>query len=344
MVRKRTEDRPYPKYKLTCFKMKKTRSKNIFVFCAMLLLAAAVYVWFYPLNKGVLIISSGAVPYSVTAGEMGFECAENPCPISLRPGFYNLEIKKDKYLTDTVPVNILRGKTTEISAELRKNPVLAVSAAIPPDENTPQKSLPEKVQSMSPADASWNTAGNMLAFIDKTDDKLKIFDQNETIKTVTPLKNMGADFKLYWSPDNQYLFGAGKNDIYFIDIQNAARKKMSLGFAPVNIKWFPASPYLLVNDDENGLYKIDIAKKIIEPIAVTLPMANALWEKEGMLIFFTYDSEAKKTDIKSFDLNTGKENKILTQNNFATSKITSDKDGNIYFYNHEEKTWYNLDY
>jgi hypothetical protein len=324
--------------------MKKTRSKNILVFCAALVLAAAVYIWFYPLNKGVLIISSDAVPYLVTAGDMSFECAETPCRLSLKTGFYNLEIKKDKYLTETSPVNILRGKTTEISADLRKNPVLAVSAAIPPDENTPQKSLPEKVQSMSPANASWNVAENMLAFIDKTDNKLKILDENGTIKTVTPLNNMAESFRLYWSPDNKYLFGAEKNDIYFIDIENVARKKMSIGFAPVNIKWFPAGSYLLVNDDENGLYKIDIAKKTIEPIAVTLPLANAVWEKEGRLIFFTYDSSAKKTEIKSFDLNAGQENEILAQNNFSASKIRSDKDGNIYFYNSEEKTWYNLDY
>lgn len=324
--------------------MKKTRFKNILVFCAMLFLAAAVYVWFYPLNKGALIISSEAVPYSVIGGDISYKCAENPCTISLKPGFYNLEIEKDKYLTVAVQVNIARGKTAEISADMRKNPTLSPGAAMPTEENNEQKNPPAAVRALPYANASWSADGNMLAFIDKTDDKLKIFDENGNIKTVTPLKGMGPDFKLYWSSDNKYLFGAERNDIYFIDIQNAARKKMYIGFSPMNIKCFPANPYLLANDDENGLYKINIAGKTIEPIAATLLLANSAWEKDGRLIFFTYDSPAQKTSIKSFDINTGQEYEILAQNNFSASKIASDKDGNIYFYNSIDKTWYNLDY
>jgi WD40 repeat protein len=269
---------------------------------------------------------------------------KNPCEISLKTGFYNIQIKKDKYLTEDASVNILRGRTTDIQIDLKKNPTLAISPTIPPDENNAQKSIPDAVKTLSPASVFWNTAGDTLAFIDKSDDKLKVWDVNGGIKIITSLKNTDDKFKLYWSPDNQYLFGTAESDIYFIDIQKTTRKKMSLGFTPVNIKWSPKSEYLLVNDDENSLYKIDFIKKNVEPIVVTLPLVNAVWEKEGRLIFFVYDAEQKKTTIQSFDVDSNQANDIMVKYDFPVEKISSDKDSNIYFYNSDDKTWYTLNY
>jgi hypothetical protein len=320
------------------------RSKNILVFCFMLLVAIAIYIWFYPLNKGSLSISSNVDAYYVSADDINFECTANPCQLSLKTGFYNIKIQKDKYLPEAVAVNIIRGNTSDISIALKKNPILSISKIVPPSDNKVQNTLPKIIEDISYAAAEWNSAGDMLVFLDRTENKLNIWTEKGGIKTITSLKNISDNFKLYWSPDSKYLLGAEKNDIYFIDIEKASRKKISIGFVPINIKWSQKSEYLLANDDENGLYKIDFVKKSAEPIVIILPLANAVWEKEDRLIFFLYDTDTYKTAIKSFDLISGQSIEILTKDNFLADKISSDTEGNIYLYDSEGKTWYVLDY
>jgi len=323
---------------------KSSRFKNLLVLSLTFLFAAGIYIWFYPLNKGVLEVTANITPYLITTDNISTSCAQNPCIIKLKTGLHNITIEKDGYFSDSVSIDIERGRTKNYSSELKKIPSLNVSTAIPSFETRPKKNLPRALENLAISAPAWDQNETNFAFIDKGEEKLKIWGPDENFKIVASLKNVSNDFNLYWSPDNQFLFGVENNNIFLIDVTRATRKKIVLGFNPKNATWFPDSKFLLINDDENNIYKIDPLNAKVIPVAVIFNLGNAVWDINNMLISYTYDSKENKTTIESLDPETGDKKIIVTKYNFPLSKILTDKNKKIYLYNSETESWYELDY
>ena len=321
-----------------------TRIKNVLVFCAALLLAAGVYVWFYPLNKGILSVSTDAVEYLIITDEKNVECLQNPCVLPFKTGLHNIQIQKDGFFPETIQIEIKRGETNNVSVQFKKIPSLNESDYLPADETKLQKSIPEALGGLSVLAPAWDQMDSNLAFIDQQDDRLKILDSDENIKTIVALKNISDGFKLYWSPDSKCLFGTEGSDIYFINVAKASRKKNILGFAPRNVTWALEGGYLFINDDENNLYKIDMDEEKIEPLAIEFDLSNSVWDEDNFLVSFIYNSEENKATIESFNPVSNEKKEILVKYNFPVTKITSDENKKVYLYNSELEKWYELDY
>lgn len=320
------------------------RAKSILIFIVMVLLIGGVYFWFYPLNKGKMEIMTGHSDYSIDVRGESIECPQDPCIVTLETGDHILTIQKDTYYSETIIINIKRGETIKTSVELRKIPTLTVSQIIPKDSRKKSlKELPEELKNLSILAPTWDQTEKKLVFLNLNDNKLKIWEENKDLKVITTLKNIGEGFELYWSPNQIYLFGNIKEDIYFINTSKASRKKQVLDFTPQNIIWSLGSDYLLVNDEANNLYKIDFAQESLEPLPKILNLSNAVWESKDSLIFFSYNEDENKTTIENYNLLSQETEEIITKFNFPLSEIALDANNIIYFYNSDEKTWYYLE-
>ena len=321
------------------------RIKNIFIFIIMVLLIAGVYLWFYPLNKGEIIITTGISDYIVLEKEEPIICPQDPCTISLNAGSYKLKIQKENYQSKTINIDIKRGKTDEIFVELRKIPNLIISQIIPQDpESKIPKELPEQLRELPLLSPTWDQTEKKLVFLDLKDNKLKIWEENRDLKTITTLKYIEEGFKLNWSPDQTYILGSLGDEIYFIDTKKASRKKHVLDFSLQNTLWSLRSDYLLANDEKNELYKINFAQETVKPLEMNLDLKNAIWSGDDLLIFFSYDAEEGKTMIESYNFSTQEKEEIITKFNFSINKISSDANNVIYFYNPDMESWYYLNY
>ncbi len=174
------------------------RTKNKLVFLFSLMLATAIYAWFYPLDRGILTVETGIEDYLISIGGKAINCPQNPCSNVLKSGFYSVRIQKEKYSPQDFQVTIKRGKVSTLSVNLKKIPSLEVSPVIPKDKAEEERSVSEELKNTSLA-PTWNK-NNQLAFIDLADNKLKIQNEAGEVKIITTLKNLNDEFELYWSP------------------------------------------------------------------------------------------------------------------------------------------------
>ena len=121
------------------------RVKSIFIFIITILLATGVYIWFYPMNKGTLIVTTGQNQYSIIAGGENMPCDLDPCEIVLKSDAYNIKVQKNDYLPETIKVQIQRGDTKNISIDFKKVPVLKPSSEAP-EERENLKELPKTIK------------------------------------------------------------------------------------------------------------------------------------------------------------------------------------------------------
>lgn len=319
-----------------------TKIKNVLVFSFTILAAAAVYIWFYPLNKGALSITADLSSYLVFTEEETVQCSQNPCITTLNTGLHNIKVQKDKYYPENLSVEISRGKTKEITIKFKKIPTLNISTKIPKDLSE-KETLPESIKN-SVLVPEWDKTGKLLAYIDQNDERLKVWNEKTGSKTITSLKSIGSGFKLYWSPDNKYIFGNDGKDAYFIDVEDASRHKKILDFMPQNAIWSSTSDYLLVNDDSDGLYKLDFSGMATEYLDADIDLKDSIWINDKNLIYFSVNSSENGTTIANFNPSDKTTTQIATKYDFPVEKINSDENNVIYLYNSKEKTWYELDY
>jgi len=320
------------------------RTKNKVIFVIMLLIAAGIYIWYYPLDRGELSVSAGHNDYRLVVGEQNFPCPQDPCVISLKTGGYQLKIEKGGYFTQTLNFYVKRGKGNEVAVELKKIPTLTVSPIVPRSKKDVEiKKPPKELQNVPMSAFTWDPSGSRFAFVDQDDSKLKIWSDGSS-KIITTLKNIGEGFDLYWSPNQKYLLGNEVAEIYFINIDDASRKKKIFNFNPQNITWSLGSNTILVNNENNQLHKITFSDESIEHLGITLNLKQAIWANEETLIFFTYNEEENKTIIESYNPVEQGKKEIMTKFNFPITNIGMDANKTIYFYNSADETWYKLDY
>ena len=190
----------------------------------------------------------------------------------------------------------------------------------------------------------WDVADSNLAFSDSRDDRLKIFSEDGNVKQVVSFKNISDRFNLIWSPDGRYLFGAEDDDIYFINITKFSRKKMTIGFSPKNIVWSSESEYLLMNDRENDVYKADFINESVEPFSFALDLSASVWDKNGDIIYFSYEEKENKTIAGRYGVSAKEHDIILTKYNFRAGDIAVSESGEIYLYDLVSGSWHELDY
>jgi len=320
------------------------RKKNILVFCFMLLLAVGIYVWSYPLNKGKLSVSANVTGYQIISDEIILECPQNPCILSLKTGVHSIDIQKSGYLSEVLNIQIKRGRTTDAPVGLIKIPTLNVSETAPEEKTKPKKSISETLDGLSIISPSWNLDESSLAYIDINDEKLKIWKSDNDISVITPFKNISKDFELFWSPDNQYLLGKEGNNLYFINISKASRKKSVIAFAPKNIIWPKSSGLALFNDESNDVYQADFADETIKPLSITFDLGNTVLDKEDNLISYINDIEGNNATIESFNPALNVKKVIMTKYDFSIGKISADDEKKLFFYNTKDEKWYDLDY
>lgn len=316
------------------------RIKSIFIFIITILLSAGVYIWFYPMNNGKLIVTTDQNQYSIIAGGKSIPCDSDPCEITLKSDIYNIKVQKNNYLPETIKVRIQRGRTSEISVKLKKNPTLNPVSEAPEEKEL--RGLPEKLKGMSATTATWDLNEEKLIFLDNN--KLKIWEENGDLKTITTLRNIGDGLNLYWAPNENNVLGNIRDETYFINIDKASRTKQILKFIPKNITWSPGGKYLLANNTDNKLYKIDFSEKSVKPMETTLDLNNAVWNTDNSLIYFNYDQKENQTTISYFDVLSVKKTEILIKNDFLIEKIVADNNNIVYIYSPDLESWNQLDF
>ena len=319
------------------------RKKNILVFCFMILLAVGIYVWSYPLNKGKLSVSANVTEYQIISDENTLECPQSPCVINLKTGVHSIEVQKNGYLSSTISIQIIRGRTIDSDVELIKIPTLNLSEVVPAEKSNNAKNIPAILEGQTIISPVWNSDESNLAYIDTDEEKLKIWAGDNDIRVITSFKNISDEFELSWSPDNQYLFGKEGINLYFINISKASRKKNIIAFVPQNIIWTQKSGSLLFNDDEKNMYLADFSDETIKPLSIVFDLGNSDWDKNGNLISYINNIEGDNVSIVSFNPGLNEKKDIMTKFDFLIGKIVADNE-KIFFYNTKDEKWYNLDY
>lgn len=318
------------------------RLKKIMVLLVTLLLAGGVYAWFYPLNKGALIITTDLPPYTIEEDERQTLCEQDPCEIILKSGLHHLRIRKEGYLAETLNVSVKRWQAEEASVELKKIPTLEPVETVPVETDKKQ-GLPTTLEGQALLAPTWGPSGQQLAYWSLKDERLKIWSEEDT-RPVAALQNMEKDLEWHWSPNEKNLFGVMKTDLYFINIEKASRKKITAPFIPQHLTWSPDNNYLLANDTKNDLYKISGTERVITSLEKRLDLTKAVWEGTEALVYFTYNEEADETSILKFNPLKQETKTILKKTDFPIEKILEGKDKMIYLYNPADETWYQLTY
>ncbi len=303
-----------------------------------------MYAWYYPLNKGTLNIIANLDAYSISVNNKEVKCPKKTCSIKLKSSYYNVSISRKGYYKEELGAVIKRGKTNQKTIKFKKISSLIVSETGPDIAAKKPKTLPIVLANTELLASTWSAAGDKFVYLDKGDDRLKIWDAINGPQIITTLKGITGNLNMYWSPDNKYLIGINNKDIYYIDVKNASRHKDILNFKPLNITWSLKSDYLVLNDEKNNLYKTDFSSKKIEQLSSVINLQNSIWTKGGELVFFTYDSKTTVATINSFDPIAKKSRVIITEYGFPIAQIILDNKKEIYLYNSDKKGWYRLDY
>jgi hypothetical protein len=320
------------------------RTKNKVIFGLLMAMAAFIYLWYYPLDRGSVSVSVGLPDYLLTTLSQTIQCPTDPCLLSQKTGTVELKIQKNGYFPETVKVKIIRFKTEALPVQLKKVPTLKETAVVPTESATNQeKPLPEGLESKITMAPAWDDKGEQLAYLDKGDEKVKVWS-NGTAKIITPLVNIGEGLKFLWSPKNTLLAGLVGNELYFIDTQKASRKKIVVGFEPQGTLWSQNGEALLMNEGPDKVYQLDPQGNKPILIALKADLRQATWDTNGKLIYFVVDEKVNQTQVFAYDPTTNESTEVVTKYNFPLSKITRDASGSIYFFNPNLKSWSVLEY
>jgi WD40 repeat protein len=320
------------------------RTKNTILFLFTLALAGGIYLWYYPLDRGSVSITVDQSDYWIMSSGKSAQCPSNPCVITLKTGGQTLTIQKDGFFPVKTESQVKRFKTDSITIQLKKIPTLKESLVVPAEPvEIGNKPLPAGISKASLLAPTWDSKGEKLAYVDRADDKLKIWSDGTT-RTVTPLANLAEGFRFQWAPDNATLAGTVDEDLYLIDTQKASRKKTPLGFVSKNTKWSPKNDFLLLNDAKGRVYKMEMGGGPSTPETLEVDLSQTTWDQEGRLVYYAVDGKENQTKVLAYDMAMDESTEIVTKYDFPISRIAKDANGNIYFFNPKLKSWFILDY
>lgn len=320
-----------------------TRTKTYIAFALCMALAAGIYLWAYPLNRGKVAISAGMPDALVKTDEGTIQCAAEPCVISLTAGIHSLTVQKDGFFPEVAKVAVKRLQTEPLSLTLKKIPGLKESQVVPAEEKGKDKPLPGALEKQGVVSFAWDSKGEKMVYLDPADEKLKLWLDNAS-KTVTPLKGGISPMRLMWAPAQNLIVGVAGRDLYRIDPVAASKKKAILAFDPTHFLWSDQGSFILVNNSENKVYRLENSTLAVQGLDLNVDLSMAAWGRDGKLVYTAFDKQENRTTVKAYDLANGLESEITAKFDFPISKIITDANGSIYFFNDRQQNWFLLDY
>jgi len=325
------------------------RTQNILIFAVMAILITLVVVWFYVLNEGKLIVTAGVNDYIIYANNFQTVCPEDPCEIRLKIGGYSVRFEKEGFNTASSQASIARGETIAVKFEAKKrmeiNPMVAqVVAQVVAQIVDPAENIPKNLNEEDIIGYAWNAGNSRFLFLDKNDGRLKIMEPDETIKLITTLKNIPPPIDFYWSSGEKYIIAVKENGLYFIDADTGSRKKQVLDFVPAGIIWSKTDDFLLINGENNSLYKIyRITPENTEKLDIALDLGKRVWINDTALMTYDIDSKNNRTEIWAYDFANMTKESLIIKFDFPVNKIIySEEQNTAYFYHERENGWYEM--
>lgn len=297
-------------------------TKNKLVFGASLLLAGAVYAWFYPLNKGTLELKTGLTGYQALIDGQPVPCTEDPCSTRLQSGSHALLILKEKHTTFAQPVLIRRGEVITVEVDLERVYTLEPSQVIPNLRPAP----PE------PAALFWDPA----------DEKVKLKRPEGPPRIITTLSDLVTPPAFYGSAGRAEWLGQVGPDLYFINTTEGSRRKRTLDFDPQNLRWSPQGDYAVLNDDKSQLFKAVFADARVEPLGLELDLAQSAWIDDETLFYYSTDAKTRRTDIKTYQPATARQTTLTVKFDFVATLLQWDAANKTAYVQKDDGKWYEL--
>ncbi|MBN1258654.1 hypothetical protein JXA05_02765 [Candidatus Peregrinibacteria bacterium] len=320
-----------------------SKKQKIITAIGMAALIALVLIWFYPLNKGTVMITTGITAYEVRVDEEKWvPCSADPCSLKMASGPHNVEFQKEKYSPVTAQVVVKRGKLSVLALKPKKIMEILPSNRVPPYKNGETLPPPAGIAAESVQASAWNAEGDKFLYLDKEKGRLNMTDGEKT-SPVTVLAGLTPPISLFWSPDgNKAIIKNGQN-LYFIGLAEGSRKKETLLFDPSNISWAPGSGYLVFNDSENNVFKSDWQTRAVMPLDKKIPLAQSVWISENTLIYFEM-GDGSRASIYSYDINSGATDSLIQKYDFPLDAVIFGKEENkAFFHNPQNGGWYEMD-
>lgn len=317
------------------------KTQSILIFLLMIISIGLIVVWFYVLNYGKAIITTGLENYIIYTGNESIECLNDPCEIKLDVGNYQIQFEKEGYNKAFTSTTISRNKISNIVFSPKK--IMKIEpVSIVPKTDKPMPPIPAELNMDDIIFYAWDQDGNKLLFLDKSDDRLKIFTSDKKTNPVTTLKNILSPVNIHWSPNEKYIIINKGKDIYFIETEMGARKKQVLDFQPTQILWSPESNFFLMNDSSDSLYKIEWQNfENINKINIILSLNKSVWMDENTLITYEIDTKQNLTKIWTYDPLASIQESITQKFDFPLDQINYDPiQDAVYFHHSREGGWY----
>ncbi|MBI5422293.1 hypothetical protein HZA44_04130, partial [Candidatus Peregrinibacteria bacterium] len=216
------------------------------------------------------------------------------------------------------------------------------SQVVPAEKKKQEKPLPEALANQGVESFAWDPQGEKMAFWDPADEKLKLWSNN-VVKTITPIAKGPIPLRWVWAPSQALVLGVAGRDLYRIDLQSTSKKKAVMAFDPSHFMWSNQGDFVLVNDPENKIHRLMGQTLTPESVDLGVNLEKAVWSRDGKLIYAIEDAKENKTTVKAYDFDSKAESEITVKYDFPISKIVTDENGSIYFFNERQQNWFLLD-
>lgn len=269
-------------------------------FIFSLFLVAGLLAWTFVLNKGELVVS-GAAPFTVKAGGEQKKCDSSPCTLKLKPRSYTVSLSKSGFYNESETVEVKRGGRTMLAAALEIIPVVReVGTALLPFDEAPlsptflgKTELPKFPKNAVGVLAS-NSEKFLLLAVGR---ELFVYEVSSATTKKMPLT---AEKKPLWLGDELVYLETDAAEKQTLTAMNLAGEKTLISsFArtfvnPVVVP-SPDGNFVLIREENNDHYLIDVAKKSRQRLALE-PGARAVkWVGSYIIVEEKINDETKIT-------------------------------------------------
>ncbi len=277
---------------------------GLIFFLLMVLASIAVFFWSTYFYLGYLVVESEAPFLVEIEGVKEVDCQDSPCEIKLRPGNYELTLKKENYFDDHQEVNIQWWKKKEIRAQFFHQPYLEVEGEL--DEiNVPKNSRGENYEDnreevslnslLREKDLSGlnNFSGKIErisfspegeSFLIFLESGVRLYD-SEKGELIGAALSSQANFA--WDiQGDKILFLEKEKELHKLFLWDLSGKKVDLitSFESLEgpiISFSALAQRALIVDKGKDLYLIDLEKKSKEKIPNELSFGRIKWSRKG---------------------------------------------------------------
>jgi hypothetical protein len=209
-------------------------------------------------------------------------------------------------------------------------------------QTTPQKPTPQLPKGIE--SGIWNKSNTKVIFLDKTDEKVKIYKKTGKVSTITVLTDIRSPLFFYWSNSEKEVIGITEKSLYLIGIENGSRKKENLSFYPSAVTWSPDDNIILLNDSNLNLYqKEKIGYNITTTVKYKIDLTQSHWVDKNRIISFEINEEKGKTTIFTYNIKEKKREIVTEKYAFPVSELRFDTEKQTaYLYHSTQKKWYEI--